>query len=308
MKIIIAGATGFVGRHLVPILLQRGDEVTVISREVDKITKIFNGSVKALSWGELNHVDPKTYQAVINLAGENIADHRWSDRVKAEIIKSRVATTQKLSHWCLPGKDNLHLYNASAVGIYGSQAFESHFPEPLTEASALPSPAKDFLSEVGKQWEQALNAAAASGMPVTMMRFGVVLKRKEGMLKKLEWPARLGMSMILGSGKQPLSWIDIDDLVNAIIFLIEHPEITGAVNLCSPQSITQEKFTRELATAVHRSVFLTMPTSVVKFLFGQMGEELLLSGQNVYPERLLDEGFEFTYPDIKSALRKEFSN
>jgi uncharacterized protein (TIGR01777 family) len=158
--------------------------------------------------------------------------------------------------------------------------------------------------QVGVEWEAATQSASEAGIDVTLMRFGVVLKRGEGMLKKLELPFKLGLGSIVGSGKQILSWIHIDDLVSAIQFLIQHPEITGPVNICSPVAVTQQQFAVQLAAQLKRPLWMRMPAWSVKLLFGQMGDELLLSGQHVYPARLIDQGFKFAYPEIAAALQQ----
>lgn len=146
----------------------------------------------------------------------------------------------------------------------------------------------------------------AMGMPVTLMRFGVVLKRGEGMLKKLQFPTQYGMGAVIGTGEQPLAWIDSNDLVHAILFLLEHPEITGPINLVAPECVSQKKFIKTLAQALKKPIFLRLPAWSIRFLFGQMGEELLLSGQTVAPQRLAEYQFKFKYPTLLAALTKEF--
>lgn len=308
MKIIISGATGFVGRNLVPALLQNQHEVTVIGRDSKKAKRVFQKDVTCLSWEQLDSISPNTYHAVINLAGENIAERRWSDATKKSIKDSRVNTTKKLVKWLQKTDTNKpHLYNASAIGIYGLQDSGESLPPKLSESVPIDfEKPKDFLSEIGVEWESATNEIAAAGLPVTLMRFAVVLKRGEGMLKKLELPFSLGLGSILGNGHQAVTWIDIDDLVNAILFLLKHPDITGPVNLCAPQAVSQKSFAKSLANTLHRPVFLRMPSAIVNLLFGQMGKELLLGGQNIYPERLLKLGFQFLYPDLDSALQHEW--
>ncbi|MBI4356965.1 MAG: TIGR01777 family protein [Gammaproteobacteria bacterium] len=305
MRIILAGATGFVGRNLVPALLKEHHELVVIGRSANKIAKVFGPTVTPYSWNELDTLLPDSFDAIINLAGENIGESRWSDRIKKKIKDSRVHATQKLVAWAARAEQKKpHLYNTSAIGIYGRQPVEEKLPPPMTEAHKIhwghPS---DFLSEVTQAWEEATKPAVSAGIPVTLMRFAVVLKRWEGVLKKLEPSFWFGLGSRLGSGCQPFSWIHIHDLVYAILFLLQHPEITGPVNLCAPECVTQKAFAKELARVMHRPLCLTMPAFVIKILFGQMGEELLLGGQNVIPERLKQLGFKFSYPTLASALR-----
>lgn len=308
MKIVVCGATGFIGRYLIPALLNEQHQILVIGRNTEKAKSIFKQTVDYLNWEQLDQASPDTFDAIINLAGEIISDHRWTPSVKQKIIQSRVESTKKIISWCLKSKNKKpHIYNASAIGIYGLQNTQDDLPAPFTEAHdiSLTNPS-DFLSEVGQAWESAATPAIKSGFPVTFMRFGVVLKRNEGILKKLEIPFTFGLGSILGNGNQAFTWIDIDDLIRAILFLLNHPDITGAVNLCSPHCVSQKEFAKTLADVMHRPLFLKMPASMIKILFGQMGDELLLSGQHVYPERLQQLGFEFLYPDLNSALMHEW--
>jgi uncharacterized protein (TIGR01777 family) len=309
MKIVVCGATGFVGRHLVPALLDDQHQVLVVGRDTNKAQNIFKKTVNYLNWDQLDQASPDEFDAIINLSGENIAEHRWTPNLKKRIKQSRVNSTKKIISWCLKSKNKKpHIYNASAIGIYGLQTSQKNLPEQLTESSDIsfgnPS---DFLSDVGQAWEGAANPAIADGFPVTFMRFAVVLKRNEGILKKLETPFYFGLGCILGNGDQAFTWIDIDDLIRVILFLLHHPEITGAVNLCSPQCVSQRDFARTLANIMHRPLFLKMPKTLIKILFGEMGEALLLGGQHVYPKRLKELGFEFLYPDLHSALLHEWT-
>lgn len=304
MNIIVAGATGLIGRSLVPVLLKRGHAVTVIGRNIDKIRAAFSDAVNAVAWGKIDSLSPDAFDVVINLAGENIADSRWSDQAKSLIKNSRIEATSRIVSWCLNSKNKkIHLYNASAIGIYGLQEAINGLPRAITESDPVPSENPDcFLREVGEAWEKAAVPAVEAGILVTWMRFGVVLKKNEGILGKLALPFSLGLGSILGTGRQAFSWIHIDDLIQAILFLISNPEMTGPINIVSPRTVSQMEFAKTLATVLKRPIFLKMPRSLIKLLFGQMGEELLLGGQNIYPERLLKSGFQFKYPDIFTSL------
>lgn len=309
MNIIVCGASGFVGRNLIPALLDEHHQILVIGRDINKVKNIFKNTVSYLNWDELESISPDEFDAIINLSGENIANNRWTPRIKKQIKESRVNSTKKLVSWCLKSKNKKpHLYNASAIGIYGLQPTQNILPEPMTEANKIPfGQPSDFLSEIGQAWESAADPLINAGCAVTFMRFGVVLKRNEGILKKLELPFSFGMGSILGDGNQAFTWIDIDDLVKAILFLLKHPNITGAVNICSPACVSQKEFAKTIAGIIHRPLFLKMPKSMIKLIFGQMGDELLLGGQHVYPERLKQLGFQFSYPDIHSALEHEWN-
>ena len=166
---------------------------------------------------------------------------------------------------------------------------------------------RDFMSEIGVRWQQALQPAIDKGLKVTTTRFGVVLGRGEGMLKKLVPSFYMGLGSVVGDGKQIMSWVHIDDVVGAIIFLLNKPELTGAFNLTSPHPVSQAEFARTLATVMHRPLLLKMPAVAVRILFGEMGECLLLRGQRVVPNRLIGCGYVFRYPDLTDALHQELA-
>jgi uncharacterized protein (TIGR01777 family) len=300
MNILIAGGTGFVGRNLIPKLIN-SHQVTVLSRKISDVEIAFRKQVNACDWDNLDKLNPEHFDSVINLCGRNIGQGRWTPEIKKELIDSRVNTTKQLLLWAQ--NTNLHFYCANAIGIYG--AYEKQTGNGFTEDNPINiEQNSDFLSKIGLLWQNACNE---SNLDTTIMRFGVVLKKKEGMLKKLFPSFYLGMGSIIGSGQQFLSWIHINDLVKAIIFLLEHPEKKGIYNLTSPLPVKQAQFARRLAHSLNRPVLITLPNNVVKLIFGEMGDLLICKGQKVIPKRLIDEGFEFDYPTIKGALKKEFS-
>lgn len=304
MKIIVAGGTGFVGQFLVPSLLKDKHRVTVLGRTKNKITQLFGNQVNAMSWEELNSKSLKPFDVIINLAGYNISDKRWNDRVKHLIIHSRVQATQRLVNTALElAEDAPRILNTSAIGIYGLHENNPQQPQPVDEAWPIPwGQPTDFLSEVAQQWEQALTPAIESGLSVAIMRFGVVLHPDFGMMKKVLPSVKLGLGSVMGSGEQGFSWIYVDDLVMAIKRLISHTELQGPFNLSSPYPVTQKVFMHTLAKAYNRPCWLKMPANVVKLLFGQMGEELLLKGQKAFPQRLFQSGFTFNYPKLDNVF------
>lgn len=304
MNIIIAGASGFIGHALVNALsLQH--QITVLGRKKQTLQRAFPNVSACHTWHELLNLNANDYDAVINLCGENIAASRWNTNVKKKLISSRVNTSERLINWIINQKAKPHFLCANAVGIYGvqnsddSKAFDEETPINIQNPP-------DFLSEIGVQWQEALQPAINHGMKVTTTRFGVVLQKKQGMLKKLFPSFFLGLGSTVGDGKQTLSWVHIDDVVGGILFLLEHPELTGPFNLTSPHPVSQAEFSKTLAHAMHRPLLLNMPAFVIKLMFGEMGEYLLLKGQRVLPKRLTDAGYQFKYPELDNALKHEF--
>ncbi len=304
MKILIAGASGFIGRELVAALMSN-HHMIVLGRDIDRLNQLFPSAVEKISWNQLEHYDPVGIEVIINLCGTNIGAARWTDAIKKELIASRTVTNHQLISWLVSHKLKPHYYCANAVGIYGAhEADQFEFDE---STQVLADDTADFLRQIGVEWEKSLSAAIEYGLPVTTLRFGVVLKKGEGMLKKLEMPFSLGLGSVLGAGNQMLSWIHYQDLVSVVNFLLAHPDITGPVNITSPQPVTQKAFAKQFAQVLNRPCLLKTPSFVVRMMFGEMGEYLLLKGQKVMPSRLLQQRFEFAYPSLLDALRKEYN-
>lgn len=304
MNILMAGASGFIGKVLVNHLSQK-HKVTVLGRNLRKLQSIFSEDISQLTWDDLELHDAKQYDLIINLSGSNIGAKRWSLKVKKELIESRTQTNQQLTKWLINYNARPRFFCANAIGIYGAQKQGTDI---FDEDSSLPHSSEDFLQHIGLSWEQSLNTAIAAGIPVTTLRFGVVLKRGQGMLKKLELPFRLGLGSVLGHGNQILSWIYYKDLISAIDFIIEHQDLTGAINITSPHPITQQHLAKQFAKVLKRPLFFKTPELFIKILFGEMGDYLLLKGQLVLPKRLHELGFKFTYPKIESVLAVEFAD
>ncbi|KTD62297.1 TIGR01777 family oxidoreductase [Legionella shakespearei] len=301
MNILIAGASGLIGQELIRGLSSE-HHFTLLGRHKDLLKQVFSGRILSVSWDELNTLDAHQFDAVINLSGHNIAASRWTPFVKEEIINSRVHTTEKLVDWILKQKAKPHIYCANAVGIYGLQ--ENGDATELDEDTPIDfEHPKDFLSEIGVRWQQALAKAEKAGLAVTSTRFGVVLKKGEGFLGRLYPSFITGFGSVIGNGKQYLSWVDSQDLVNAYRFLLNHPNITGPVNITSPNPCMQKDFAKAYAKSLHRPLLFLTPAFVIHFLFGEMGDCLINQGQKVVPKRLLEAGFEFKWPTIQSALK-----
>lgn len=293
-------------QELSQAVLNSNHELYFLGRDRSKIIKKFGADFKIMTWDELsqnqNLLDP--IDLIINLSGENIGEQKWSEKQKEKIIKSRVESTLLLAKFCAARaseKENkkIRLLNASAIGIYEGE----NLHDENAEISLTP---KTFLSQVAQAWERALEPAEKAGVPVTRMRFSVVLSDQGGALGKMLPAFRFGLGGILGSGKQLFSWISLHDLVRAIIFLIDHPEITGPVNMVSPEVITQKVFAKTLAKIINRPCFLKIPEWVLKIQFGEMAQELLLSGLCVKSKRLDQHGFIFEDKDLKTALQRIF--
>jgi hypothetical protein len=303
--VLIAGASGFIGHKLVTAL-QSDHVVTVLGRDMANLQRHFSKPVNAVTWDMLPDLEASGYDAVINLCGYNIAASRWSDVVKKQLIDSRVKTTATLVDWAIKQQAKPHFICANAVGIYGMQ--DNADNAELDEYSPIDfEHPRDFLSEIGVRWQQALQPDVNYGMSVATMRFGVVLGKGDGVLKKLAPSFYMGLGSIIGDGKQMMSWVDIDDVVGAISFLLNKPALTGTFNVTSPNPVTQAEFARALATTMHRPLLLKMPAFVIRMLFGEMGECLLLRGQRVVPSRLIESGYEFRYPELVDALRHEYA-
>jgi len=276
MKILITGASGLVGQALVPFLTAEGHTVVRLVRDVP--------------------MDYEGFDAVIHLAGENIAAKRWTPAQKQKIRDSRVNFTQLLSTALAECKKPPKvLISASAIGIYGNRNTEI-----LTEESAI---GQDYLSDVCRDWEAATQPARDKGIRVVNMRFGLILTPKGGALAKLLPPFQFGVGGPLGSGKQFMSWIAIDDVIGAIHHALATESLTGPVNTVSPNPVTNAAFSRTLGRVLFRPWFAPVPAFAVKLLFGEMGEALLLSSTNVQPQKLLASGYVFRHPDLENALR-----
>jgi hypothetical protein len=246
--------------------------------------------------GDIHTPNLAGQDVIINLAGANIAAQKWSAWYKEEILNSRVHGTrllcQVLAKFKLPPKV---LLSASAVGFYGIH--------PSSDCMDESGPAgSDFLSGVCDQWEQATQPAVEAGIRVVHMRFGVVLSGQGGALSKMLKPFQYGLGGKIGPGDQMMSWIALDEIPHVMKHLIESESISGAVNVVSPQPVTNAQFTRTLGKVLRRPTILPLPSFAVKLLFGEMGETLLLGGQKVIPAKLIESGYHFKYSALEEAL------
>lgn len=303
MKILVVGGTGFIGKALVRILLQANHEVTVLGRSIPKIQFCFGETVRAWSWRELEIIK-EPIDVVINLAGETLVG-LWTKKKKARILDSRLATTKRVVAFCIrrhQAGHSIRLLQASAVGIYGTKGTRAYY-----ENTELP-PANDFLSKVAHQWEDTAQVAATNQIPVTIMRFGVVLDPNGGMLEYMLPAFRAGFGAVLGNGEQKISWIIRSDLVKAILFLLDHVELTGVVNLVAKEPVSQRNFAELFAKYLKQPLWLKIPRFLIHLFLGQMGDTLLFGSQIVEPYRLNEAGFDFDYPHLSYYFARRMSS
>ncbi|HYC91138.1 MAG TPA: TIGR01777 family oxidoreductase [Thermoanaerobaculia bacterium] len=295
MRIVIAGGSGFLGEPLVRRLLARGDEVAVLSRNPANVRAgrgvQWDGKTQG-AWSQ----EVATADVVINLAGENVGEGRWTEERKQQLVASRLDATgaivQALRN--APPRDRT-LINASAVGYYGLRGDE------VLDENGTRGPG--FLAELVEKWE----AAARDGESLArlvLLRFGVALAPDGGALKKMLLPFKLGAGGPVGSGEQWMSWIDRDDAVRIVEWAIDNPAARGVYNATAPEPVRNRDFTRALGRALHRPAFMPAPAFALKVAFGQMAEEVLLGGQRVVPRRAEREGFTFEIPTLDASFAR----
>ena len=297
-KIAISGATGLVGTQLSSLLKSAGHAVVPMSRSnrgTNSDTILWDPSKGVENPEKLESVD-----AVVHLAGENIAGGRWTAASKERIRSSRIDGTRNLvqSLSKLQHRPKT-LVCASAIGYYGDRGDEM-----LNESSA---PGTGFLADVCRAWEREAMAAAEFGVRVVCLRIGVVLSPKGGALAKMLLPFKLGLGGIVGSGKQYWSWIGLNDLVRAIAFCLQNEAVSGAVNAVSPQAMTNRDFTKTVGSVLRRPTIFPLPAFMARLVLGEMADELLLSSSRVSPDQLVRHGFVFEQPDLKSCLEHELT-
>jgi uncharacterized protein (TIGR01777 family) len=276
MKVLIVGGSGFIGSHLCKFLAQKSDySVTIFTRNIAKYNHIANELV-------INQLDINvTYDVIINLAGEKIDKQRWTDKFKKELYVSRINATEMIIEYIrfTAIKPRL-LISGSAIGYYGGK----------------------FSHQLCSAWEKCASQAKRYGVIVAILRTGVVLSGDGGALKKLLWPFRLGLGVVLGQGSQFMSWIHIKDYIQIVEFII-NKDLDGEFNMVSEHPVTNKHFSVLLAKALHRPLLFRMPSQLVIWIFGQMGQELLLDSIKVFPEQILAAGYSFQFSELDQVFK-----
>lgn len=285
-----------VGKELISFLEKENHEIYKLVRSEKQSKK-----AKNIFWdpelGILNELDLVDFDAVIHLAGENIANKRWTEKQKEKIRGSRVKSTKLLSEAIAKLKNPPQVFIcASAIGFYGDRPNEVLYEH-------LPGQKGNFLSDTCVAWENACNPAREAGIRVTNIRFGIILSTKGGALSKLLLPFQLGLGGIIGNGKQIMSWISLNDVIYSINHILKNQSISGPVNIVSPQALSNKEFTKTLGKVLFRPTIFPLPSFAAKLIFGEMADALLLSSLNVKPGKLQESNFQFAYPDLESALR-----
>lgn len=298
MKIVLSGGTGFIGGALLRQLQETKNQVVLLTRKPEAIKKLAKDTVEIIFW------DGKTMgswakcldgsDAIINLAGEPIAKKRWTQEQKRRIINSRVEATKAMVTAIAETKKKPSiLVNASAVGFYGNVEDED-----VTESHPK---GNDFVADVCEQWEREACMAEALDIRVVLPRFGVVLAKDGGALKKMQLPFKLFVGGPLGTGRQWFSWVHREDVIGVILFALEQSKLSGPVNVVAPEPVTMKQFCKTLGKALGRPSWAPVPALVLRALLGEMAE-MFLTGQRVIPKKLEELGYQFQYPKLEEAL------
>ncbi len=296
-KITVTGATGFIGKKIVTKLIERGDEVCILTRSVETAKKIFPLAKDIVGWkpdSNTWHSSLEGKDAVINLAGENIMAHRWNEEHKHKILSSRVNSVGSLINAIKNATIKPKVFiSASAIGYYGSTE------QAVDENSA---PGKDFIADLVKQWENETTKIDALEVRRVNIRIGIVLDKKEGALAKMILPFELFLGGPLGTGTQWFPWVHIDDVVGIFLFALDNENVNEILNAVSPNPVRMNEYCRVLGNVMKRPSMFRVPEFVLKILFGE-ASQVILSGAKVIPKRTVEFGYKIVYPDLREALR-----
>lgn len=305
-KILVTGATGMLGKSIVSRLCSKGAFVRILTTDKKKARSVFEKQYTVQPFEWKNFDDPislteiiEDSDAIINLAGANVGNKRWTKEYMKEIYSSRIEVTKLLVNSIkLCKKKPECLINASAVGYYGFTGNSI-----LTEDSG---PGDDFLAMLCRDWEAEAMKAVQLSVRVAIIRGGIVLGKNEGALKELLGPFKFSVGVYQGNGNQWMSWIHINDITDAYLFALENPYLRGAVNACSPEPVTNKQMITTIAKVLNKKIILPVPGFILKIVVGKFAENLL-TGQKVYPKKLIEESFIFRYPELKEALKNLLS-
>ncbi len=292
MKVLVTGSSGLVGSSLVPTLESAGHDAVCLVRSENNAP----GSHWSPAHGKIHVEQPESINGVVHLAGENIAEGRWTAEKKQRILESRTQGTQLLSQTIAQWTPQPEvLVSASAIGYYGDRGDE------MCDESSPPG--SGFLADVCCEWEAATSPASESGIRVVNLRIGVVLSGKGGALAKMLLPFKLGVGGRVGGGHQYMSWIAIDDLVGVILHCLENETLRGPVNAVAPHPVTNRQFTAALGGVLHRPTIFPMPAFAARIALGEMADQLLLSSTRVRPARLEESGYTYRHSQLDDALQ-----
>jgi uncharacterized protein len=293
-RILISGASGMVGSALVPTLRAGGAQIVRLARPGTPS----RAGEQTVAWDPTQPISPDSvsgFDAVIHLAGENIVG-RWTPEKKARICDSRIPPTTHLSQALAQAKQKPGVFlSASAIGFYGSRG-----DEVLTEDKA---PGSGFTADLAHEWELATTAAINAGIRTVQMRVGVILAASGGALSKMLTPFKMGVGGKVGTGRQWMGWVDLQDILGAIHHLLKTDSLSGPVNLVSPNPVTNAEFTKILAGVLRRPAIFPMPAFAARLAFGEMADELLMASQRVAPGKLIASGYTFRFGDLRTSLK-----
>ncbi|NCP65035.1 MAG: TIGR01777 family protein [Paraglaciecola sp.] len=301
-RVAIVGATGLVGTSLYHILDEKTYQISVVGRSRAKLRTNFRKAFNHLTWAEFKDSDARHYDVIINLAGAGVSDKKWTTEYKLVMVDSRIDATKMCTEKCRENP-KIRLINASAVSAYGFYAGPSIR---FDESNQAQRTGHAFLQDLIDKWEETALEAEAYGSAVTLLRIGVVFHPDEGALPAMMQPFRYFIGGPVGSGQQMISWISTQDLARIMVFLISHPDISGPVNCVSPGAVSNREFAQTLGEAMRRPSVVTTPALVIRAAMGQMGDELIVKGQHVYPQKLIEAGFEFSYPNLRGYFSDHF--
>ncbi|GAB2454847.1 NAD-dependent epimerase [Hymenobacter qilianensis] len=300
-KVLITGGTGLIGTRLAELLIDAGYEVALLSRQTGA------SHYHTFRWDPRHDtLDPAAIRYadyIINLAGSSVSDGKWTDERKREILESRLDGTRLLAKELAKGEHHVRAFlSASAIGIYGDSGDKL-----VNEETPPNTPSDDFLADVSRKWEQAAHEVEALGIRTIVVRIGIVLSTEGGALPQMARPVKLMAGAALGSGKQFMSWIHLDDLCRLLIQMLDEPQWQGTYNAVSPNPVTNQTFTETLADVMHRPLVLPkVPAFALNLMMGEMSE-IVLASQRVSAEKVLKQGFTFEYPNLKGALESFYA-